>query len=309
MIGDKLRQERERQNLSIKDIEKGTSIRALYIDAIEKGDYKTLPGEVYTKGFIRNIANYLHLDANACVKQFNEEAHPENKHSDVPGTKAAKPMPTSNMKPGRETSSSKKTEEKKSEKNAPGHSHVSYQQDFEQRVRDSHRRQTILMAIIVAAVVVVAGYFFFGNDEPEAATQTTKQSVQTKKATTQSAGQPVSAKQQSDEATYDDVEVKAKFSERCWISVQADGKTLFEGTVDKGDSKSWKADEELKLTAGNAAAVSLKYNGKDLGTLGAEGEVVEKTYRKGESDAVESASSNDKQNRTEDSQEDSSQNE
>jgi cytoskeletal protein RodZ len=93
MIGDKLRQERERQNLSIKDIEKGTSIRALYIDAIEKGDYKTLPGEVYTKGFIRNIANYLHLDANACVKQFNEEAHPENKHSDVPGTKAAKPMP------------------------------------------------------------------------------------------------------------------------------------------------------------------------------------------------------------------------
>ena len=37
MIGDLLRRERERQNLSIKDIEKATSIRALYIDAIEKG--------------------------------------------------------------------------------------------------------------------------------------------------------------------------------------------------------------------------------------------------------------------------------
>ena len=69
MIGDTLRAERERQNLSIKDIEKGTSIRALYIEAIEKGDYKTLPGAVYTKGFIRNYANFLKIDADAAVKQ------------------------------------------------------------------------------------------------------------------------------------------------------------------------------------------------------------------------------------------------
>jgi len=77
MIGDLLRAERERQNLSIKDIEKATSIRALYIDAIEKGDYKTLPGEAYAKGFVRNYANYLKLDANAIVNGFNEELHPQ----------------------------------------------------------------------------------------------------------------------------------------------------------------------------------------------------------------------------------------
>ena len=77
MIGDLLRAEREKQNLSVKDIEKATSIRALYIDAIEKGDYKTLPGEVYAKGFVRNYANYLKLDANAVVNSFNEELHPQ----------------------------------------------------------------------------------------------------------------------------------------------------------------------------------------------------------------------------------------
>ena len=75
MIGDLLRRERERQNLSIKDIEKATSIRALYIDAIEKGEYKTLPGEVYAKGFVRNYANYLKLNANEIVNAFNEEMY------------------------------------------------------------------------------------------------------------------------------------------------------------------------------------------------------------------------------------------
>ena len=34
MIGDKLRNERERQKLTIQDIAKGTSIRSVYIDAI-----------------------------------------------------------------------------------------------------------------------------------------------------------------------------------------------------------------------------------------------------------------------------------
>ena len=86
MIGDLLRRERERQNLSIKDIEKATSIRALYIDAIEKGEYKTLPGEVYAKGFVRNYANYLELNANEIVNAFNEEMHPQEELQEGAGS-------------------------------------------------------------------------------------------------------------------------------------------------------------------------------------------------------------------------------
>ena len=77
MLGDMLRAERERQGLSVKDIEKGTSIRALYIESIENGDFSQLPGEVYTKGFIRNYANFLKMDADAMVKRYMEENHPE----------------------------------------------------------------------------------------------------------------------------------------------------------------------------------------------------------------------------------------
>ena len=42
MLGDTLREAREKQGLTYKDIEKGTSIRALYIEYIEKGEYDEL---------------------------------------------------------------------------------------------------------------------------------------------------------------------------------------------------------------------------------------------------------------------------
>ena len=76
MVGDILRRERERQRLSIKDIEQGTSIRALYIEAIENGDYDKLPGNVYTKGFIKNYGNFLKLNGEDLSRQFSEEIAP-----------------------------------------------------------------------------------------------------------------------------------------------------------------------------------------------------------------------------------------
>ena len=73
MVGNILQSEREKQGLTIKDIENETSIRALYIESIEKGNQKALPSEVYVKGFIRNYAEFLHLDADALVQQYRTE--------------------------------------------------------------------------------------------------------------------------------------------------------------------------------------------------------------------------------------------
>ena len=75
MLGDTLREAREKQGLTYNDIENGTSIRALYIEYIEKGEYDELPGDVYTKGFIRSYANFLKLDVNALVQAFTAERH------------------------------------------------------------------------------------------------------------------------------------------------------------------------------------------------------------------------------------------
>ena len=69
-VGQLLRAERQRQALTIKDIEHATSIRALYLTSIEEDNYKVAPGEVYLKGFIRNYANYLGLDGTEFVNMY-----------------------------------------------------------------------------------------------------------------------------------------------------------------------------------------------------------------------------------------------
>ena len=218
MIGDLLRAERERQNLSIKDIEKGTSIRSLYIEAIEKGEYKTLPGEVYTKGFIRNYANFLKMDADAAVKQFNEERHPDQAIAPEVEAEQTQPAP-------KEVPAAKKI---------PANSSAPRQQnDFMQRVESSHHRQTLIMGVVAVLVVLAGAYFLLGSsDEPQSGktqSSVTQQSVHTT-AKQQAAQQPTEKEKASE------VKVALKFTGRCWISVKADGKTLFEGTVEKGET-------------------------------------------------------------------------
>ena len=44
---------------------------------------------------------------------------------------------------------------------------------------------------------------------------------------------------------------------------------------------SWKGQDKVAVTAGNAGAVVVTYNGKDMGKLGETGEVAEKNFTKG----------------------------
>ena len=73
MVGDILRGEREKQGLTIEDIARETSIRDIYLEAIEKGDYDSLPGDVYAKGFIRNYSRFLQIDGDALLDKYDEE--------------------------------------------------------------------------------------------------------------------------------------------------------------------------------------------------------------------------------------------
>ena len=294
MIGDTLREERERQNLSIKDIEKGTSIRALYIEAIEKGDFGTLPGNAYTKGFIRSYANFLKMDAAAAVQQYNEENNPE----EVAAKEAAKRAEEAAEAEQRAAYEKREAEKERSHSglfgsgNDAGRTRPERQvapsrqekrvsiSDFESRVESSHHRQTLIMGIVAVLVIAAGAYFLFGSEDETASKQPqTKVTTQAKKpAPAPAKQQEAAAKPAEEKKQYTDVQVSAKFSERCWVSVKADGKTIFEGTIDEGTSKDWKAEKELKITAGNAGAVELTYNGENKGVLGGEGEVVEKTY-------------------------------
>ena len=50
-----------------------TRIREKFLQAIESGDYQSLPGTVYTKGFLRNYTEYLNLDPEEMLALYTGE--------------------------------------------------------------------------------------------------------------------------------------------------------------------------------------------------------------------------------------------
>lgn len=72
-LPDRLAAARERKGVDLFRAERDTKIRSRYLAALERGDYRELPGAVYTKGFLRNYAVYLGLDPEDVLRHWRRE--------------------------------------------------------------------------------------------------------------------------------------------------------------------------------------------------------------------------------------------
>jgi cytoskeletal protein RodZ len=75
-VGTSLRQARQHRGLDVSDVERETRIRAKYLTALEEERFDVLPGVAYVRGFLRTYANFLGLDGNLLVEEFNERFAP-----------------------------------------------------------------------------------------------------------------------------------------------------------------------------------------------------------------------------------------
>jgi hypothetical protein len=75
-IGTSLRQARQHRGLDVSDVERETRIRAKYLTALEEERFEVLPGAAYVRGFLRTYAEFLGLDGNLLVAEFNEQFAP-----------------------------------------------------------------------------------------------------------------------------------------------------------------------------------------------------------------------------------------
>jgi cytoskeletal protein RodZ len=69
-LGATLREAREQRALTFEEVETQTRIRVKFLQALESGDLSLLPSLAHARGFLRNYAQFLHLDANAIIAQF-----------------------------------------------------------------------------------------------------------------------------------------------------------------------------------------------------------------------------------------------
>ncbi|OGY43924.1 MAG: hypothetical protein A2729_01215 [Candidatus Buchananbacteria bacterium RIFCSPHIGHO2_01_FULL_39_14] len=72
-LGEKLQQTRLNLGINIREVAKATNISAKYLSALEAGDYRSLPGEVYGRSFLKVYAKFLALNTDEFLLAYESE--------------------------------------------------------------------------------------------------------------------------------------------------------------------------------------------------------------------------------------------
>ena len=219
-VGEILKNTREAKGITIEQVAEATSIRVLYLEAIENEQFNLVPGEVYLKGFIRNYANYIGLNGPAMVEKYKEQVEANKKHehpvqADTNDIKHKSP----------EQINQRKTKLAKADVSA-------IKSLLEKYVT---KRNIFLLACIVvfiAAASFISSFFSDSKDsEPAKTKQAAVESVQNESANKSKVASVL--KDQSGVYIVNDaanIEVQVEFSGDCWTEAYADGKDKQAGT-------------------------------------------------------------------------------
>lgn len=92
-LGSLLKQERERRGLSVRDVMDATKISRRNLNALEDGEVKLLPHPVYLKGYVRNYARLVGLDAEPLGVMVDQQWDGESAYVQQVSTPGATGLP------------------------------------------------------------------------------------------------------------------------------------------------------------------------------------------------------------------------
>lgn len=240
-IGKTLREARQRQGLSLRELEDSTKIRTHYLQSLEEENFSELPGQTYVMGFIRTYARALGLDPQDLVNQY----------------KATVGEPESVIKP--------------MDPVAPPINKKTF----------PTQRIIVIAGLCVLAVLTLYGMDKAskgGKAQSPPVEQATKApgvakpeqptpQPQTPSAQQPSTQPPTQAPATNPSTAQDSsgLSLDITFNDKCWLIIKADGQEVFQGTVPAGQTKNIKAKDKIEFpTIGNAQALQLTLNGKPL---------------------------------------------
>jgi len=73
-VGGLLRTSREDRHIDLDAVVKATKVRRHYLEALENEEWEKLPSRVFVKGFVRSYAEFLGLDTETVVEDYQKAA-------------------------------------------------------------------------------------------------------------------------------------------------------------------------------------------------------------------------------------------
>ena len=266
-IGHQLRARREMLSLTYEEIERHTHVRVPFLAALERGALDDLPSPVQTRGILANYAAFLDLDADRILLRYADalqaryrERGPQNP------VRTRAPMTVNTSLP-------------------PLRSFIASDLVFGGGIAI----MLLLFAIWgINRVLAVRAEnaprsgapsisdVLAGTALPTLVEQVTV--IPAQASPSLSAAQAPATLEFATLNPNVKVQVDLTASGRTYMRVTVDGKVQFEGRTDVSGSYSYQASNQLEILVGNAAAVRVNYNGRDLGLMGNFGEVVDRLY-------------------------------
>ena len=267
-FGATLRNAREGRGVSLRQIANATKISVAALEALERNDISRLPGGIFSRAFVRSYAIEVGLDPEATIAEFVAQ------------------FPNDSVTAGHPTS----------------------EQVEDNEAHESDRRMagTFLWLFLISIPVAGTVLYFatagrrvepsppppvvatpasdaapFADPPPipvpEAApvTSSTPPAARTvtPPAPTLAAPPPAPAVAAN---VGDRLTVSLSVKSPCWIKATVDGQKVIDRLLQAGDQQTIEVRREMVLTAGDAGAVAMTFNGADTRPLGKAGEVVTK---------------------------------
>lgn len=272
-IGQKLKNAREGQGLTLAQIYERTKIPVNHLQAIDTGIADDLPEPVYVAGFIKRYAECVGLNGQNLSDEYRKQAAPErsgNGDSSWGGrSNVAQPVLVS----------------------AP----------YVQRSRIEDRPPNILKSLFfpVCWIVLIFGLITFlynlqqrNDSNPDSLVKSLPQSkfdkIQPSAApdgtaqTTAQSGPTVAAGSTSTPAptpASSDVSLSVTASQHVWVDIKSvsTGESYYIGNLESGDRRDYKDPQGIRIVAGNGASITVDTDGKSS-TMGPAGRRAEKVF-------------------------------
>jgi transcriptional regulator with XRE-family HTH domain len=85
-LGEQLRRARTERGVGLREVAEQTRITMRHLEAIEADDYKSLPGGIFNKSFIKSYARYVGFPEARALELYEQTARERGFHNEEPPT-------------------------------------------------------------------------------------------------------------------------------------------------------------------------------------------------------------------------------
>jgi cytoskeleton protein RodZ len=249
-IGNTLREARLRRGLDILDCEAETKIRAKYLRAMEEEQFDLMPSPTYVRGFLKSYAEFLDLDGQLVLDEYESRFGDYDAPHDYPGRTAREPRePRAERRPS---------------PRRPGPS--------QRRHRRRRRTELQLLWLAIGGVMAVALLIWLGVGESDSPTPPPADTPAA--APDPSAPAPAAPVEPDNESEEGPVRVKkmpivltGSGTIGSWVQVRGgdeNGRVVYESILEPGVAKSFKVLEGIWVRAANPSELVVTVNGRPV---------------------------------------------